>query len=50
MCCYPSKDAEMNLEHFLLVKLSNRIDVVRVALVGLTKSQKDAYLSLKHNL
>lgn len=50
MCCYPSKDAEMKLGHFLLVKLSNRIDIVRVALAGLTKSQKDMFVSLKHNL
>lgn len=40
----------MKLGHFLLVKLSNRIDIVRVALAGLTKSQKDMFVSLKHNL
>lgn len=49
-CYYPSKDAEMKLGHFLLVKLSNCIDIVRVGLAGLTKRQKCTFFSLTLNL
>lgn len=37
----------MKLGHFLLVKLSNRIGIIRVVLVDLTKSQKDNISLLK---
>lgn len=41
----PSKDADIKLGHFLLVKLSKHIDIVRVVFVGLSKSQKNFHLS-----
>lgn len=45
--CYPSKDAEMKLGHILFVKLSNCIEILRVAMVDLNQN---TFLSLKCNL